>query len=151
LHNLHKIIYRLGILDVEIKLLDLGETPTIVTLFTGANDIIAGASPARFELDLAAILNHLRKIDGLEIYIADLPDITQLPRFKDNPDSDVTSARVTEFNRIIYKQAQVVNAQVVALSIDAPNDALISDDGLHPNNDGYARMAELFLQEILPR
>jgi acyl-CoA thioesterase-1 len=139
-----------GIRDVELKLLDNGHTPDVVTLFAGGNDIIAGASTEHFETDLAAILNHLRKIEGLKIFVADLPDLTQFPRFKESPDSNVTALRVAQFNQIIRRQASAYSAQVIALSSLTPEDALVSSDGLHPNNQGYRQIADLFLQEILP-
>ncbi|MBP9839194.1 MAG: hypothetical protein KBC84_10845 [Proteobacteria bacterium] len=140
-----------GIRDEELVLLDHGHKPDVVTLFVGVNDIIAGASASHFETELTAILNHLNKIDGAKVYIADLPDLTQIPRFKDKPDNDVTFARVQEFNNIIYQQAAAFNANVIYLSSDAADDNLVSDDGLHPNSKGYQRIADLFLQQILPR
>jgi acyl-CoA thioesterase-1 len=140
-----------GIRDVELELLDLGNTPDVVTIFTGGNDIIDGAESADFESDLNSILNHLRKIEGVKIFIADLPDLTLFPRFRDRPDSDVTVARVQEFNRIIAQQAMLFGAQVIALSSEPVDENTISDDGFHPNDAGYRRIADLFLQEILPR
>lgn len=139
-----------AIRDVELKLLDLGHKPDLVTLFTGSNDIIAGASASDFERDLDSILNHLRKIDGVKIFIANLPDITQFPRFKKDPSNKVTLARVQAFNQIISQKAALYNAQVIDLYSETSDDNLISSDGLHPNDSGYKRIADLFLQEILP-
>ena len=139
-----------GIRDVELKLLDRGHKPDVVTLFTGGNDIIAGSTPSHFETDLTSILNHLKKISGTKVFIADLPDLSKLPRFKKTPDENVTFARVQEFNTIIQRLALSYNATLIKLSDETSDDNLISDDGLHPNNEGYRRIADLFLQEILP-
>ena len=139
-----------GIRDAELKLLDANHQPDVVTLFTGGNDIIAGAGADHFEVDLTAILDHVQQISNVKIFIADLPDLSLLPRFQKTPDTDVTTARVQQFNAIIERQAAAQQAHVVHLSAEAPDDNLISGDGLHPNNAGYQRIADLFLQEILP-
>lgn len=139
-----------GIVDVELKLLDLGHKPNLVTLFTGTNDIIEGDSSSSFDKNLESILNHLQKIENVKIFIADLPDLTKLPRFKKEPDGNVTSTRIQEFNNVIHNQAGAFNAVLIKLSDEKPDDSLISNDGFHPNNGGYRRIADLFLQEILP-
>jgi len=73
-----------------------------------------------------------------------------LPRFRENPDKDVTAARVGEFNDIIRRQSAAFASTVIPLSGQPANDALIASDGLHPNDAGYERIGQLFLQEILP-
>jgi len=139
-----------AIRDVELAALDLGFTPDVVTLFTGANDIIAGASAASFENDLDAILNHLSKINEASVFVADLPDLTKLPRFIDNPDADVTRARVAQFNSIIVRTSNKYGATVINLSAEPVLDADVSDDGLHPNDQGHRKVADRFLAQILP-
>lgn len=139
-----------GIRDVELKALDAGYTPDIITLFTGTNDIISGATAAHFQEDLDAILNHLSKIEGARVFIADLPDLTALPRFQDDPDGDVTKARVQQFNDIISRVAARYGAVLISLASHPINEAEVSGDGLHPNNEGHRRLAEYFLQRILP-
>ena len=139
-----------GIRDVELKALDIGFKPDVVTVFIGANDIIAGASTGHFETDFDFILNHLAKISGVKIYVADIPNLTLLPRFTKTPDTDVTTSRIQQFNEIISRVSAKYNAVVITLSRDPVIDSEISDDGLHPNNLGYARIANEFLQDILP-
>ena len=139
-----------AIRDVELAGLDLGFKPNIVTLLTGTNDIIAGNTAAQFENDFDAILNHLAKIEGTTVFVADLPDLVKLPRFIKDPDSDVTIERIFQFNSIISSVAARYGAIVVPLSNQPVIDADVSDDGLHPNNQGYRKIADLFLQEILP-
>jgi acyl-CoA thioesterase-1 len=127
-----------------------GLEPNLVTIWTGANDVIQGVGVDEFEDELAGIFVRLRdRTDGL-IVSANIPDLTELPRFRDDPDRDVTLERIQEFNDAIAEQAEAHDVLVVDLFTEPVEDDLVSDDGFHPSNEGHRRIAEEFLEVILP-
>ncbi len=137
------------------KALDLalatGIDPALVTLWTGANDLTRGRDPADFAADLDSILSRLRTETAASIFLADLPDLTALPRFVDEPDPDVTAERVAAYNAAIEELAATYDVTLVRLSALPMEAELTSDiDGFHPSNAGHAAIAEAFLQEIRP-
>jgi lysophospholipase L1-like esterase len=125
--------------------------PDLVTVWTGANDIIQGEDADEFEDALEDILDRLReRTDGV-IVAANIPDLTELPRFRDDPSDDVTRDRIEAFNEIIAEQADDHDVRLVDLYSEAVEDDLVSDrDGFHPNNEGHREIADRFLEVILP-
>jgi acyl-CoA thioesterase I len=128
--------------------------PDVVTLWTGGNDLVRGDDPAAFEAELARILGRLRTETDALIVMANVPDLTQLPRFRgyQGPARDVALARIGAFNAAIRRQAERFDVVLVDLFRYPIEDELVSRaDGFHPSNDGHRRIAEVFLAEILPR
>ena len=125
--------------------------PGLVTVWTGANDIINGEDVDDFEDELEDIFDRLRdRTDGV-IVAANIPNLTNLPRFRERPDDDVTLERIEEFNEAIASQAKDHDVLLVDLFNQGIMDVLVSDkDGFHPNNEGHRRIAEQFLKVILP-
>ena len=141
--GLIKETVRVAVLQVRLK-------PNLVTLWTGANDLIAGDDPREFQADLRFILQNLRKTTSAVIVIANLPDLTKLPRFREQPSPVVTQDRVRAFNNAITQEASALKVPVVDLFAQASSDNLVSDlDGFHPNNEGHRDIALLFLEAIL--
>jgi lysophospholipase L1-like esterase len=125
--------------------------PDIVTVWTGTNDVIAGRLAVDFEPDLGNLLARLRADTQAFVVIADIPDLTSLPRFAARPEPRVTAERVRAFNAAIARQARRYDVPVVELSARPVESELVSDvDGFHPSNDGHARIARHFLDVILP-
>jgi acyl-CoA thioesterase-1 len=125
--------------------------PDLVTVWTGANDVIRGEDADDFEDELEDMFERLRdRTDGL-IVAANIPDLTELPRFRDDPDDDVTRERVEEFNDAIAERAEDHDVLLVDLYSEPVEDDLVSDeDGFHPNDEGHKRIADEFLDVILP-
>jgi lysophospholipase L1-like esterase len=137
---------------VRVAVVQVGLKPNLVTLWTGANDLIAGDDPREFQADLRFILQNLRKTTAAVIVVANLPDLTKLPRFRDQPSPIVTLDRVRAFNKGIAQEAAAVNAPVVDLFAEPVSDNLVSDlDGFHPNKEGHREIAVLFLEVLLPK
>ena len=139
-------------LDAALELLLETEIePNLVTVWTGANDVIDGADADDFEDALEEMFERLReRTDGV-IVAANIPDLTELPRFREDPDDDVTRERIEEFNDAIEEQAEDHDVLLVDLYDDPVEDDLVSDeDGFHPNNQGHRRIAAEFLEVILP-
>ncbi len=134
------------ILAIEVPLA-VGHHPGVVTLWTGGNDITGGRDPGEFENDLRAILDRLRDETKARVFVADIPDLTVLPRYRQQPDPDVTTARIASFNAAIRRQVANHGAWLVALSATtlATDDTNISGDGFHPNNAGYRLIADTFV------
>ena len=87
--------------------LDSGVQADLITVWVGANDLVDGVEPAEFEIELEQLLNRIdRETDGF-VVIANLPDLTRLPRFVDAPDGDVTRERIEAFNAIIEDEAPI--------------------------------------------
>ena len=139
-------------LDGALELFLASETePNLVTVWIGPNDVIQGEDADDFEDALADIFERLRdRTDGL-VVAANIPDLTELPRFRDDREDDVTRERIDEFNEAIAEQAEGHDVLVVDLRGEPVEDDLMSDqDGFHPNNEGHRRIAEEFLEVILP-
>ena len=69
----------------------------------------------------------------------------------DEPDDDVTRERIEAFNDAIAEQAEDHDVLLVDLYGEPVEDDLVSDrDGFHPNNRGHQRIADRFLEVILP-
>jgi acyl-CoA thioesterase I len=139
-------------LDAALELLlETGIEPDLVTLWTGPNDVIRGEDADDFEGELEDMFERLReRTDGV-IVAANIPDLTELPRFREDPDDDVTRERIEEFNDAIAEQADDYDVLVVDLYAEPVEDDLVSDeDGFHPNDEGHRRIADEFLDVILP-
>ncbi len=124
--------------------------PDLITLWTGANDLVSGDSVEEFEGKLREILEDLNDTQA-RVFVGNLPDLTQLPSFVQDPDADVTAARVVAYNAAIAQQASAFGATVVNLNSIEAEASLFSDDGFHPSNDGHHRIAQLFLDAIIPQ
>lgn len=138
--------------NVSVEILKRSPTPNLITLSTGANDVIGGADPTKFEQDLNTLLTDLRSIaPNATIAVATIPDLTQVPRFREKPDRDVTESRLQSFNAAIARQARSHNALIVDLYSAPLNDSLVSDvDGFHPSDAGHRAIANAFLAVLAP-
>jgi len=125
--------------------------PGLVTVWTGANDVIRGEDADDFEDDLEDIFETLRDHTDGVIVAANIPDLTRLPRFRGAPDDDVTRDRIEAFNEAIADQAEDYDVLLVDLfSLEIADDLVSDRDGFHPNNAGHRRIADEFLKVILP-
>lgn len=104
----------------------------------------------KFEGELEAILAVVRDRSDPLIVIANIPDLTELPRFEQTSEPTVTEDRVAAFDEVIEDLADDYDAIPVDLFDEGVEDDLVSDiDGFHPNNDGHRRVADEFLDVIL--
>ena len=131
---------------------ELGTKADVVTLWTGANDVVNGDDPKQFQEQLRALLGIVKKDISRTIVVANLPDLTMLPRFRTSPNPSVTSARIGAFNRAIEEETRAAGGALVDLHASPVRDDLVFDvDGFHPNNAGHREIAQQFLQVILPK
>ena len=138
------------ITDAAQLALQVVPEPDVVTIWVGVNDMIEGVAPEQFEEELDNLLDELDG-SGATAAIADIPDLTELPRFRDNTNTNVTDSRIDAFNQAIHDQAEAHGMVLVRLSGEQVEDRLVSDaDGFHPNDAGHAKIAELFLETIGP-
>ena len=105
-----------------------------------------------FEAGLHDVLVELRAISPSGVIaISNLPDLTKLPRFQDNPDRDVTEARVQAYNAAIARQATKSNVLLVDLYSVPLQDSFVNDiDGFHPSDAGHQAIANAFLAVLRP-
>jgi lysophospholipase L1-like esterase len=137
--------------NLELQLLRTSP-PDLITISTGANDLIDGDSIDGFESDLNGMLNKLRTAAPQAVVVlSNIPDLTKVERFVENPDRNVTTDRLLGYNGAITRQASAHNAYLVDLYAIPLNDSLVSDvDGFHPNDRGHRVIAHEFLKVIEP-
>ena len=129
----------------------LGMKADLVTIWTGSNDLIHGDHPETFQQRLGMLLRMVRRDLSDRIVVANLPDLTRLPRFRAHPHPAVTAERVAAFNRAILEETAATGASLVDLFSQPVRDELVFNlDGFHPNNAGHREIAGLFLSVILP-
>ena len=138
--------------NVEVEILKRSAQPDLITLSTGANDLVAGDSVSSFEGDLRAVLLELRAIaPSAVVAISNLPDLTKLSRFQEKPDRDVTESRIRAYNEAIARQASSANVLLVDLYSEPLEDSLVSDvDGFHPSDAGHQAIANAFMAVLRP-
>jgi lysophospholipase L1-like esterase len=119
--------------------------PQVVLLMEGGNDLTA-LRERGIELAVAALENMLRdaRADGATVMLAGLP-----PRRPGSTRGEWPEL-VGVFNERVRALAQ--RQKVTFVDIEAAfggNQRLLSVDGLHPNADGYLRIAETFRDVIV--
>lgn len=146
--------------------------PDLVTVWLNVNDILAGVTPAEYERDLGALLLKLRRGGATRVLVANTPPLDRLPSYlacrpspppagppcrasADLPPPDVVNGLVTDYNRAIATQAERTGALVVDLHASGMrartagiDNALVSNDGFHPNSAGYAVVASAFAEVL---
>lgn len=102
----------------------------LVTIWVGSNDLIQGLAISEFAQGLHSVLSQLRARTNAFIVIANLVDLTRLPRFVEKPDADVTVARVAAFNQIIRNEAARFRIAVLNLFalVDPNRGAITASD-----------------------
>lgn len=130
--------------------------PDLVTLSIGPNDITRQRDVQQYERDIEAILRMLRRETSAVVVVNLIPDLTVTPRFRGNERAALLSRRVLAFNEALSRQARAYGAEVVDLYGPSQQEVprrpeLISADGYHPSDQGYARWAELMWQGVEPR
>ena len=124
----------------------------LATVWVGANDLVHGDDPSRFQSDLRQFLRRLQSSVSTTVVIANLPDLTQLPAFHAMANPGVTLARVKAFNMAIEVEAPYVNASIVnVFGESSPDDFAFDENGFHPTIAGHRRIASLFRKAILER
>ena len=125
--------------------------PDVVTIWAGPNDVGGGVDVGRFEAALARIFAALRQQSSAIVVMANVPDLTVLPFYTLFPDEDVTLASIQAYNNAIARQCAAYRIQLVDLYAGrySENPDYVAIDGFHPSNAGHAKLAELFLEEIL--
>jgi hypothetical protein len=128
----------------------------MVTLWVGGDDIkdsvlqneSTEALKTRFEAAYTTIISRLRTETNATVVTANLPDLSRIPAAAWFPDSykALATADTNALNEVIARVAAQYGVPVVDLfSLAASYDpANFSSDGFHPNDAGYAAMAEQF-------
>lgn len=126
--------------------------PNLVTIWLGVNDIADNIPLAGYTQDLDVMLSRLQEdIPGVHIAIANIPDLTLLPHFS-SFDPRVLHMRISSYNKAIADTVQ--QHHIVLVDLAAYNTEIkmhpeyLSNDGFHPNELGYSKLAELFYQVL---
>jgi lysophospholipase L1-like esterase len=150
-------------LDNEVPF--VGTDSTLVTVFAGGNDVntvgaaveagFGGADPlgyvqartAGFARDLAAMMDGIKaRAPKARVVVLNLPNLAGLPYAAGYPTAkkkalqDIAVRFSAEVNKLTAKGALVVDIMCDG-GFYQPN--MYSGDGFHPNDAGYARMAEV--------
>jgi lysophospholipase L1-like esterase len=143
---------RIDLVSEQVRLAtQLGTQADVATLWTGVNDLVNGDDPKQFQERLRALLGMLKRDVARVIVVANVPDLTRLPRFRATPHPTVTPARINVFNAAIAEATRSAGGTLIDLHATPIRDELVFDvDGFHPNNDGHREIARQLLQGLLP-
>jgi lysophospholipase L1-like esterase len=125
--------------------------PTVITIWLAVNDYAAGVPLGAYHMDLDLLVGALAQGTEARLYVANMPDLTLLPRFQDRP-PDAVRADVARWNAAIADVAAAHGATLIDLYTgwaelrDHPD--YISRDGLHPSSRGHRRLAEIFWEGV---
>jgi lysophospholipase L1-like esterase len=127
--------------------------PDLVTISIGANDIFKRVKGTTFEANLSEIIMQLKNQTSASIVINTIPDfsaVTSMPAvFK-----AYCQLQAKRFNKIIYSLAErekiiLVDFYLQTKIMGKRYPELISSDGLHPSDFGYAIWAQSILVHVL--
>jgi len=136
--------------DVLLRQLDraIGLRPHLVTLSIGPNDITTRVPVATYERNLETILGRLRYETTAVAVVNLIPDLAVTPRFNRSRLREAVGRQTIVFNEALERKGRAHGAELVNLYTASQREVplqpeLISADGYHPSDAGYARWAEL--------
>ena len=126
--------------------------PDIITIWLAFNDLAHGVAPARYRADLARLLEALLQTHA-RIFVGNLPDLRGVPATS-GIDRGVLVAAVEAYNSEIAAAVKERAPRVVAVDLWSGSadvisrELVVSADGLHPNDLGYQRISERFVDAM---
>ncbi len=151
-HNLGKAYAKVNdVIENQLdKAIDL--KPDLITISVGTNDIIKKTSLKQFEKDLFELLSTLKTHTTADIVINTIPDMTGAPAVpKHLRLAGKMMLAIT--NNVIRKQSELCDVRLVDLYqtsriFTQSYPEVLSDDGFHPSDFGYAIWANTIIGEI---
>jgi acyl-CoA thioesterase I len=130
--------------------------PHLVTISIGPNDITTRVPVATFERQIRGILGILQRETRAVVVVNLIPEIAITPRFRSSDARDALSRQTVLFNEALSRQARAHGAELVDVHTASRNEVpsrpdLLSGDGYHPSDAGYARWAELMWEGVSTR
>lgn len=136
--------------------------PTLVTVWLVGNDFRNCTPLTQYAADLDTLLSQLQTQTHAAVFVANTPDMSQLPYFKQGaPESPCLQGESSAQIRALAQQwNDVINPIVTrhgATLVDLFNSDLaghpeyIAADGFHPSSAGYEVLADLFWLAIMAR
>ncbi len=121
--------------------------PDLITVWLAVDDLAAGVPLDTYRQQLNGLLGALQQGTGARILIANIPDLTLVPRFSGQPGVAET---VADWNAAIAAAARAHGAALVDLFGQwralAAHPEYVGADGFHPSTEGYRQIARLFRQ-----
>lgn len=136
-------------LGVELPIA-LDAHPDLVTVWLAVNDLADNVPVTSYAHDLDLLLARLRSAaPHARIAVANVPDLTLLPRFSSS-NVQLLRAQILAYNNVIASIVARHSALLVNLyqSDLAQHPEYISNDGFHPSTIGYTQVAQLFYQTL---
>ncbi len=134
----------------------LDAQPDLVTVWLGTNDINAAITDGSvtlqsYQQDLDTILTKLDTLPHVHVAVANVPDLTLLPRFYSYNQVQLKRL-VHQWNSVIAQEASMHHAILVDI-FSRTSDLIahpdyLSADGLHPSTRGYQQIAAFFYQVL---
>ncbi|GAC1330521.1 MAG: hypothetical protein NVSMB17_07940 [Candidatus Dormibacteria bacterium] len=143
----------------------LGVDPTLVTVWLNVNDLLAGVTPARYQLALSKLVHDLRRGGAAQVMVANTPFLDRLPAYlachggavaqcPPGPVARLTpaalNALVDAYNAAIETVVREEGAALVDLHARGETPDLhpewVSADGFHPTTAGHAAIAAAFAE-----
>lgn len=125
--------------------------PNLVLISIGANDLILDRRIFQFGKDFGFLMETLRKNTKAAIFVNNIPDLTIIPTMPKLA-FPYFKFMVLRFNRIIKNSSESIGAYLIDLYKESKlykgYKELISSDGLHPSDIGYAIWANAFITKI---
>jgi acyl-CoA thioesterase I len=129
----------------------LASNPTVVTVWLAVNDLAAGVPVTTYQQQLGALVTSLKRGTHARIFVADLPDLTELPFFAQQ-DLPALAASIRQWNAAISAVCAQDGATLVDLFSGwrelANHPEYIAGDGLHPSTIGAQRLAQVFAAAV---
>jgi len=126
--------------------------PDLVTVWLAVNDLADQVSVASYAKDLDTLIQRLQTSSPrARIAVANIPDLTLLPRFR-TYNMQQLRTQIASYNTAIAAIAErhrIILVDLYRTSHELGNHPeYISSDGFHPNQLGYLRLAQTFYQVL---
>lgn len=151
-HNLGKAYATIGDVNKHQLQKAINLQPQLVTISIGANDIIQRTPLKEFENGLQFLLDNLKRCTTAEIVINTLPDLSHAPAVPARLRA-MSLLLVKRMNQVIKKLASKYQVILVDLYEQSrlytqKYPEVVSTDGFHPSDFGYAIWANTIISEI---
>jgi lysophospholipase L1-like esterase len=123
--------------------------PDVVTVWLAVNDFNARVPLEQYTRDLDTLLGTLQRHTHARVLVGNVPDLGRLAVYQ-GIDPSQLDAEVQRWNTAIAQTTEQHGAILVDLFARwqelAQHPEYVSQDGFHPSNDGYARLADVFAE-----